>query len=175
MSGPALEMPRPLDSASPLAAVLVLSLVWLAIGVATGAAASLLPRRLLAHDTWLTRPRAFEDGGRFYQRVLRINRWKDSLPEAGAFGGGESLAHIAARDPRTLSRFAEGTRRAEYVHWANVAAGPCFFVFLPPWGGAVMTVFALAVHVPFICIQRYNRPRVLRLLGDERAVGPAGT
>ncbi len=85
------------------------------------------------------------------------------------FGGDHSKARLERRDTETLERFVAETRRAEYVHWVNVGAGPWFFLLLPLWGGAVMTAFGLAVHLPFVCVQRYNRPRFQRVIDRRRA------
>ena len=51
----------------------------------------------LARDGWGLRERRFEDGGRWYRRRLRIHRWKDRVPEAGALFGfelGELGVHV---------------------------------------------------------------------------------
>ncbi|MCP4436520.1 MAG: hypothetical protein GY812_13625 [Actinomycetia bacterium] len=156
------------EAAAPIA-VLVLSAVWLGIGFVTGWAGHRLPLGFVSRDTWLTNPRQFEHGGRFYERRLRIRNWKDSLPEAGAlFRGGFAKDRLADRSSENLERFVAETRRAEYVHWANVLAGPAFLLVLPLWGGIVMTVFALVVHVPFVAIQRYNRIRLRRTINSRR-------
>ena len=113
--------------------------------------------------------RSFERDGRFYERRLRIRAWKDRLPEAGAyFRGGFAKDSLTDRSSANLQRFVAETRRAEYVHWTNVVAGPVFLLFLPLWGGLVMVAFALTVHMPFVAIQRYNRIRLQRTL-DARA------
>lgn len=149
---------------APLA-IGVISLVWLAIGLVTGSIGHRIPARLLGHDTWLTRPRAFERQGRFYSARLGIQGWKDRLPEAGGlFRGGFSKRHIRNRSTANLVRFVTETRRAEYVHWMNIIAGALFLLFLPAWAGFAMVVFALMVHLPFVCIQRYNRARLVRTL-----------
>jgi glycosyl-4,4'-diaponeurosporenoate acyltransferase len=58
----------------------------------------------------LFRIRGFETGGRFYERWLKIKRWKDRLPEAGAiFRGGVSKRHVGAADRASLEWF--GSRR----------------------------------------------------------------
>ena len=66
--------------------------VWAGWSVVVGVGVHLVPGRWFAHDTWLTRPRAFERNGRVYERV-HIRRWKDRLPEAGG---------LFARDPATV-------------------------------------------------------------------------
>ena len=156
-----------------LAVVAVFSLCWFAIGVVTGYAGHRLPLTAIDHDTWLTRLRSFEDEGRAYDRLLRIRRWKDLLPEAGAaFRGGVSKSQLPGRGRQDLERFAAETRRAEYVHWANAAAGPLFWIFQPLWVAGIMTAFGMAVHLPFVAIQRYNRARIMRTLA--RRQGPSG-
>lgn len=158
-----------LDDAPVLAAVAVLSACWVAVGLGTGWVGHRLGLKRVDHDTWVTRPRAFEQGGRFYERRLRIRSWKDRLPEGGAtFRGGFSKARIEGRSEAHLLRIAAETRRAEYVHWANAAAGPLFIVFQPLWIVGVMTAFGLVVHLPFIAIQRYNRARLQRTLARRQ-------
>lgn len=165
----------PLDELPPVLVVLLVGLVWLVVGIGSGWAGHRLPTRRLDHDTWLTAPRSFERGGRWYERALRIRRWKDRLPEAGAFfRGGSSKARLTDRSTEGLERFVVETRRAEYVHWANACAGPLFFVFRPYWLGIAMTGFGLVVHLPFVAVQRYNRARLTRTL-DRRTRRGAST
>lgn len=146
-------------------AVLVSCLAWLLIGVVTGFTLHKLPVRCFEHDTWLTRPRRSEDDGRWYQRRLHIRSWKDRLPEKGdLFRGGFSKRHLSSRSSEHLQRFVAETRRAETVHWSNLAAGPLFLIWCRPLLGALMIVFGVVAHLPFIVVQRYNRGRLVRLL-----------
>jgi glycosyl-4,4'-diaponeurosporenoate acyltransferase len=146
-------------------AILVSCLVWTLLGLVTGFIAHRLPTSRLDHDGWLTRLRPWEDGGRFYERRLRINRWKDKLPEKGdLFRGGFSKRHVRSRSTAHLVRFAAETRRAELVHWANAFAGPLFLLWCPWPLAMAMIAFGLTVHLPFVCIQRYNRGRIARML-----------
>lgn len=140
-------------------------LAWIGLGLGTGIFVHRLPVQWLSRDNWLTRPRAFEDGGRFYERVLRIRSWKDKLPEKGDFfPGGFSKRAITERSDEFLERFAAETRRAELVHWMNAASGPIFLLWCPWPLGVVMVCFGWAGHMPFVCIQRYNRARIERTL-----------
>ncbi len=116
-------------------------------------------------------PRGFEDRGHAYDRVLRISHWKDRLPEIGtALGGPRSKRALGTTGSASLAGFQAETRRAEYVHWINIAAGPAFVAVLPALGAAAMTAFAVAVHLPFVLVQRYNRLRISRVL--ERRARP---
>ncbi|MDQ2678734.1 MAG: hypothetical protein M3Y51_08315 [Actinomycetota bacterium] len=150
-------------------AVAVSCLAWVLVGVVSGYLLVRLPSTRFAHDTWLTRPRAFEDSGRWYQKRLRIRRWKDRLPEKGdLFRDGFSKRHLVDRSDAHLQRFVEETRRAEYVHWCNLGAGPLFLIWCTPLLGSVMIGFGVAAHLPFIVVQRFNRERLCRIL-DRRA------
>jgi len=151
-------------------AVLVSCLAWLMIGVTTGFTLHKMPVSRFAHDTWLTRPRRFEDGGRWYLRRLHIRSWKDRLPEKGdLFRGGFSKRHLVSRSSEHLERFIAETRRAEIVHWTNLAAGPLFLIWCRPLLGTVMIVFGVVAHLPFIAVQRFNRSRLRGLLARRSA------
>lgn len=158
--------------------VLVDVAAWGFFHAVTGYAAHRLDERRLARDGWLLRPRSFEDGGRWYRR-LRIDRWKDRLPEAGAtFEGGISKRTLPARDADGLQvglqTFVRETRRAELGHWWALACSPLFVLWNPPLAATLLVAYGVLVNLPFIAIQRYNRFRTQRLLGrlTGRRVAP---
>lgn len=153
---------------------------WGAFHSATGYAAHRLPARRLARDGWLLRERAFERGGRFYRDRLRVHRWKDHLPEAGAlFAGGISKRELPAPDVEGLRVFVRETRRAELAHWGAMACSPLFLLWNPPVPAALLVTYGVGVNLPFIVIQRHNRFRTQALLTrlERRAARPpdAGT
>lgn len=154
-------------------AVVVDCIVWTVVGVATGYAAYRWPTARLEHDGRITRLRRFEDGGRWYQRRLRIATWKDRLPEAGAFfGAGFSKRGLGTRDTDHLRRFVAETRRAELTHWAVVAFAPLFVLWNPIWLAMVMLVYGVLANVPCIAVQRYNRGRLERVLTHRDRANP---
>lgn len=143
---------------------------WAAIHAGTGYAAHRLPAGRVARDSWITRPRRWEGGGRVYERVA-IRRWKDRLPEAGAlFAGGVSKRRLPEGGRASIHRFVPETRRAEYAHWWCAAASPVFVLWNPLPVAAVMVVYGVAVNAPFIAIQRYNRLRIMRTLAGRGTI-----
>lgn len=101
---------------------------------------------------------------RFYERVLRIKRWKDRLPEGGSlFRGGFSKKRLAASDTDYLRLFLVETRRGEWTHWLSIVPAPLFFIWNEPLYGWMMMLYALIANLPFILILRYNRLRLLRM------------
>jgi glycosyl-4,4'-diaponeurosporenoate acyltransferase len=154
---------------SPTVTILVDALAWGAFHSATGYAAYRLDDGRLNREGWLLRPRPFETGGRWYRRRLRIHRWKDRLPDAGdLFRGGVSKRHVPAYDVAGLRLFVRETRRAELAHWWAMCCGPVFVLWNPPLAAVLLIGYGVAVNLPFIAIQRYNRFRIEALL-ERRA------
>lgn len=149
----------------PALTIVVDVVAWGVFHTATGYAAHRLGEARLGRDGWLLRPRGFEAGGRWYRRRLRIDRWKDRLPDAGdLFRGGLSKRQLPAYDPAGLQLFARETRRAELAHWWALACGPVFVLWNPPLAAALLVGYGVAVNLPFILIQRYNRFRIAALV-----------
>ena len=159
-----------------LVAVGVDAAAWAAVQVGTGYLVHRLPDSVLAADRWLWRPRRWEAEGRFYVDVARIRRWKRLLPEAGAaFEGGFDKRHLRGRRAADLEHFGRETRRAELGHWLAILPAPVFARLNPPLLAPFMVLYALAVNVPCIAAQRYNRIRLCRAAGRAaRAIRPPG-
>jgi glycosyl-4,4'-diaponeurosporenoate acyltransferase len=151
---------------APAATIVVDIVAWGAFHTLTGYAAYRLDDSRLTRDGWLLRQRPFEDDGRWYRRRLRIHRWKDRLPEAGAlFRDGLSKRQLPSYDYYGLQLFAGETRRAELAHWWALCCGPIFALWNPPLATALLIGYGIAANLPFIVIQRYNRFRIAALIG----------
>lgn len=108
---------------------------------------------------------AWEQSGRFYERVFGIKRWKDRLPDAARwFGGGFAKSTLAGLDSDYLSRFIRETWRGELCHWCALGFIPLFFLWNPLWADLIMVSYAVVANLPCILAQRYNRLRFRRLL-----------
>jgi len=156
--------------------VLLDCVVWAVVGTLTGYLTHRVGPDGFTHDGPITRLRAFEADGRWYERRLRIKAWKARLPEAGAlFRDGFSKRDLRSAEVEHLRRFVVETRRAEITHWIVLACGPFFFLW-NPWGLAVvMLVYAVVANVPCLLIQRYNRARLLRVIATaSRSRGRVG-
>lgn len=151
-------------------AVTASSLTWLTVSVAVGWWANRWSAARLDRTGPLTTLRAWERGGAFWQRTLRVSRWKDRVPEAGAlFAGGHSKRHLRARTTDGLVHFRRETIRAERVHWLILASTPIHLLWCRPTIAAGMLAFGLVANVPFIVIQRFNRGRLDRLIARRTA------
>jgi glycosyl-4,4'-diaponeurosporenoate acyltransferase len=149
----------------PILWVLVLNIAgWPAIQLGLAWAFTKMP------VSWFHPPHSFawERGGRFYERVFGIKRWKDRLPDAARwFGGGFAKGTLAGLDSEYLRRFVVETWRGELCHWMALAFAPVFFLWNPWWADLVMAAYAIAANLPCILAQRYNRLRLRRLLARQ--------
>ena len=145
-------------------------LAWIVLCAVVGWVAGSMPRRWLESDTFLTRTRSFERDGRLYEH-LAIRRWKRRLPESNSLGGGKRPSKRTLTGRSAVPDYVVETRRAEYVHWTILLAGPSFFAWSPDWVARTMTLFGLAFNLPFIAVQRFNRARALRSRSAGAAVG----
>lgn len=152
--------------------VLVSSLAWLLTSVAIGAWATRWSPERLADTGVVTTLRDWEDHGRWWQRNLRVRRWKDLVPEAGGvMPGGRSMRRLARPGREGLATFRAETVRAERVHWLIAASVVVHLVWCRGAVFAGMVLFAVVFNAPFIVIQRYNRGRIDGLLARRSAHG----
>lgn len=153
---------------------------WAVVHVVVGYVLHRVPVERFARDNALTRGRRFERHGEFYQRWLRVKRWKAWLPEAGGFfRGGFDKKRLPAALEDGLARYVMETRRAELVHWLTAAVAPLFFLWNVPRAGVWMVAYGVAANVPCIVALRYNRLRLDRIIGARanrpRRTGTSGT
>lgn len=149
--------------------LVLISAAWVVFQIGSGYVTNRLPGRLFARDSWLYRMRRWENGGRFYDRVFRIRQWKDSLPEAGAmFAGGFEKRGLQGRSDDQIVRFIAETRRAELTHWLPVLLSFSFFAWNPVNVALWMPIIGFLGNAPFIMVQRYLRPRMMRLADRQR-------
>jgi glycosyl-4,4'-diaponeurosporenoate acyltransferase len=146
-------------------AVALSSVTWFLVSFLAGWWASTWSPARLAAPGPFTRLRDWEEDGRWWERHLRVRRWKDRVPEAGSlFAGGVSKRLMPSGSTEDLERFRLETVRAERVHWLILASTPVQFIWCRPAIAAGMVLFGLAFNVPFIVIQRTNRGRIDRVL-----------
>ena len=78
--------------------------------------------------------------------------------------GGFAKASLRAHTPDFLERFLRETWRGELTHWLALLTLPLFAIWNPGWGVAINATYAVALNVPCLLAQRYNRARFLRVL-----------
>ena len=71
----------------------------------------------------------------------------------------------------TLEEIADTTAKSEADHWINEIISLTTLLFAIPWGMlwlfALTAFLAMVFDAQFILIQRYNRPRIVKLMKRE--------
>lgn len=116
----------------------------------------LIPSDLNCGSKWFT-PKAFED--KLY-KALKVKRWKSRMPTY-------SPEEFSFRE-RSLAELVYASCKSEIIHWCNVVMSfvPLafslifgdFYVFL------ITSVAAACFDLIFVIMQRYNRPRLVKLI-----------
>ena len=117
-------------------------------------------KRLNVHSGWFE-PKMFEAP---LYRKLRVKQWKDKMPTYAP-------GNFSLKD-NSLEQIVYHMCEAEVVHEIIVVLSFVPLLFAIPWGSfpvflSTSAVSAL-VDLAFVVIQRYNRPRLVRLLEKKK-------
>ena len=140
-------------------------LIYLAL---TGAAGFLLgrvlPKRLIRPDRGLFRCFAFEKDGRIYEK-LGIRFWQSKVPDMSRILPFMMPPKSLNGDfDRRLPLMIKETCIAELIHLLLCLSGLYCLRLWPGTGGALLAAANIFLfNLPFVLIQRYNRPRLRRL------------
>ena len=121
-----------------------------------------LPNDIFDHKKFPFRAFKWENDGRVYEK-LKIKKWKDILPDMSRIFSKMLRKKAAGKSKKEIGAFIIETCRAEAVHAALALAG---FVVLTIIGGVMGFVISLlyaAGNLVFVIIQRYNRPRLVKI------------
>ena len=120
---------------------------------------------------WLNPGRPFfqtfewEKDGRIYNQLFRVRSWKAIIPNGSAlYKDGYSIRQLTATDQAHLERWLKETVRAEPCHWLMILPGFLFFLWNNVMLGWLMVAYAFLNNLPLIFVQRFNRPRVRKML-----------
>ncbi len=139
------------------------------MGLASTVIGMCLPRKSFNHKAFPYRSYAWENGGRIYER-LGVKKWKTKVPDVSRIIKKMTSKTVSGHpDKEQMERLVAETCVAETVHTALMVFGwGCVFVWQGVGGVSVSVLYALG-NVPFIIIQRYNRPRFAALAASLEA------
>lgn len=137
-----------------LAFIVVLGIISHVLGEA-------IPRDAVRFDKFPYVPNKWENGGYFYKK-LRIEAWKRALPDKSRYMRTMVKKNLGEdRSSKHTKRLIEETCVAELVHCLLLLAGPLFRLISDSVFGLIASILYSLSNVPFIMIQRYNRPRLV--------------
>lgn len=143
-----------------------------AVGILSNVAARWLPRDFRP-DAFPFRPYGFEKQGKFYEK-FGIRKWKNKVPDMSKHLGFLMRKTVTAKTDRKATQLlVQETCVAELVHICLIALSLLILLYWrTPGAAAFLLVYNLLGNLPFIMIQRYNRPRLQRLA--EKQSGTEG-
>ena len=123
-----------------------------------------LPRRWFHPDRFPYAAWAWEKQGKIYNKT-DVYKWKDALPDMSKISRRMVRKSITPSQftPEHVDRLAKETCVAELVHLILMLLSPIiYWINRTCLGAAIAIAYALS-HIPFIIIQRYNRPTLVTL------------
>ncbi len=134
------------------------------LGILSHFVGQALPRSAFSAEKFPYRCAQWEKGGKIYEK-LGIKRWKDFLPDMSRIMPDMVKKKMTkqTREQGMGTLIAE-TCVAECVHfWLIVLSLGIFFFWHGAWAVVFWLVYNILGNVPFMIIQRYNRPRLVLL------------
>lgn len=140
-------------------------IVFLIFSVVLTLVAGKLPNSFYSYKKWLFREHRWESNGKFYEKHLYVKFWKCKLPEISDFVKSMfTKKHLQNNSHDYLRQFLDESCKAEFVHWTIIASSILFFFWNGVSDAMLILLIAALLNMPYIIIQRYNRPRIIRLL-----------
>lgn len=140
-------------------------IIFLIFSLVVSFVAEKLPAGLYSYHNWLYKVRKWEKNGAFYEKIFIVKKWKCRLPEISDFVKSRfAKKHLKNNSRDYLYRFVTESCKAEFTHWIIILSSLLFFFWNDAVSALLVVFIAVLLNLPYIIIQRYNRPRLLRLL-----------
>lgn len=134
------------------------------IGLLSNPAAKLVDREKIDYNKFPYRPYSFEQGGKVYEKI-GIRHWKGKVPDMS-----HVLSYLVRKEVRFKSSASDILRQiqetcvAETTHLILILLSlPMLLYWNSRWALLCEAAYILILNMPFIIIQRYNRPRLIAL------------
>ena len=135
----------------------------LLLGIASHYIGEALPAKWLRWDSFLFRTRRWEKDGEIYEKI-RIQDWKDHMPDMSRICKDMVPKRFDTfPTPEAVERLLIETCVAEAVHWGLCLPAIFIPLFWKTHWGFLVAFSAILGNLPFIMIQRYNRPQLTAL------------
>lgn len=140
-------------------------IVYLALlGFGSFLAGRILPAKWFRYESYPYKAFAFEKNGKIYESI-GIRYWKDRVPDMSKIFPNlmPSKKLAVKKTAQELEIMLVETCVAELIHTLLCVFGfGCVFLWKGA-GGVVLSILFLLGNIPFNLIQRYNRPKLLKI------------
>ena len=140
---------------------------WIIFHLSIGYWSSRLPLSFFDPKKPLYQTYKWEKGGEIYQKIFHVRAWKKIIPSGAAlYRGAFRLKKLPNFNLEYLRLWLKESCRAEFCHWVMILPGFLFFLWNSVTVGWWMVAYAVANNLVPIVMQRYNRPRVRKMLAQ---------
>ena len=122
---------------------------------------SKLFKKHINYNQWWFKEKSFEKG---LYKFLRVKKWK-----------GKALTYNPEQfslKENSLEQIVNTMAKSEVDHWINELISLSTLLFAIPWGEfwifCITAIVAMIFDSQFIIIQRYNRPRIIKIFEIEK-------
>ena len=143
----------------------------LIIGLLSHVVGEALPRSGIDYTRPPFRPFSWERNGAAYN-VLHVRQWKDPGPDMSRVSKkmvSKKLSAVTRLEE--MERLIKETCVAEIIHVSLAVLSLMCIVIWPGVGGAVVSILCILGNGVFIIIQRYNRPKLVKVYERLRRGG----
>lgn len=141
------------------------SLIYIAVlGVLSHFVGQALPRKCFDAEKPPYKAAKWEKGGKVYEK-LGIKHWKDIVPDMSRIMPDMVKKKLTSENKESgMDTLIAETCVAECVHWGLIVLSfGILFWWRGLWAAVFLLVYNIFGNLPFIIIQRYNRPRLVML------------
>jgi glycosyl-4,4'-diaponeurosporenoate acyltransferase len=149
----------------PIQTVFLDIIAWVIFHLGIGYGSSKIPLKKLNPDRRFFHAFKWEQEGRIYEKLFKVHSWKHLIPNGSAlYKNTFSIRRLSDSSPENLHRWLKESVRAEICHWLMIPPGFLFFLWNNVLVGWLMVLYAFLNNLVPIVLQRYNRPRMRKLL-----------
>lgn len=149
----------------PYVTIILLIVLWPIMQAIIALLCNRIKRSKFNSNSFFFRTRRWEKNGDIYDTVFLIKKWKRFLPDGAAVTkGGYRKKKLNEKTPENLEIYIAESCRVELQHFLSILPFWIFGLFAPTKVIIIMLLYAVTVNLPCIIAQRYNRPRVAKVL-----------
>jgi len=150
---------------SDIATAVMDVIAWICFHISIGYWSSRIPLQHFNPEKWLYLTRGWEQDGEIYQKLFHVREWKNFIPNGSAlYPNTFKMKNLPTLNINYLETWLRESCRAEFCHLIMILPGFLFFLWNSVETGWWMVGYAVANNLVPIVMQRFNRPRVRRLL-----------
>ena len=122
------------------------------------------PRKFVDYTSKVFRPKKWEADNKIYS-ILKVSAWKDKLPDMSKILKKLPNKQVKVPTMESVKALINETCVAEISHMILIGMSvPISFLCEGISGFIYFMLYGVLGNLPFIIIQRYNRPRLIKLL-----------